>query len=168
MAIALVDVNNFYASCEAAVSPRAAWATTGGALNNDGCVVSRSYRSQGDGASRWGALLSDTASRLRRMAEVAFSSIMPSMVICRAEVMSTLEIAWPELEVYSIDETFLALSASFAGDLYRLWAADPPAGAAVDRPHGRGRHWPHQDPPPNWPTMPPKSGLPPGSVVDCR
>lgn len=44
-----------------------------------------------------------------------------------------------ELEVYSIDEAFMALSESFAGDL-SLWTTDPASSVAVDRPHGRD--WP--------------------------
>ena len=116
--------------------------------------VSRSYRAKAMGI-KMGCPTFRYASRLRRMAGVTFSSIMPSvMVICRA-VMSTLETMAPELEVYSIDEAFLALSASFAGDPPPMGSGS--ASGCSSGPASRsGVGIGPPRPSPNWPTMPPK------------
>ncbi|MGL4931828.1 MAG: protein UmuC, partial [Aeromonas sp.] len=46
MAIALVDVNNFYASCERLFRPDLRGRPLVVLSNNDGCVVSRSYEAK--------------------------------------------------------------------------------------------------------------------------
>ena len=40
--IALIDVNNFYVSCERAFNPRLKYQPVVVLSNNDGCVISRS------------------------------------------------------------------------------------------------------------------------------
>lgn len=49
MAIALVDVNNFYASCERLFRPELCGRPLVVLSNNDGCVVSRSYETKAMG-----------------------------------------------------------------------------------------------------------------------
>ena len=49
MAIALVDVNNFYASCERLFRPELRGRPLVVLSNNDGCVVSRSYEAKAMG-----------------------------------------------------------------------------------------------------------------------
>ena len=115
MAIALVDVNNFYASCERLFRPELRGRPIVVLSNNDGCVVSRSPE-EGDGYQDGRALLQDP-----RAVRGAW----------RCGIQLQLRALWryvwqgdehvgdhgPELEVYSIDEAFMALSESFAGDL---------------------------------------------------
>ena len=145
MAIALVDVNNFYASCERLFRPELRGRPIVVLSNNDGCVVSRSPEAKAMGIKMAGPYF-----KIREQFEahggVAFSSNYALYGDMSGRVMSTLETMAPELEVYSIDEAFLSLSESFAGDLTSLWTTDPAASVAVDRPNGRGWDWPHQDP----------------------
>ena len=116
MAIALVDVNNFYASCERLFRPELRGRPIVVLSNNDGCVVSRSPEAKAMGIKMAGPYF-----KIREQFEahggVAFSSNYALYGDMSGRVMSTLETMAPELEVYSIDEAFLSLSESFAGDL---------------------------------------------------
>ena len=116
MAIALVDVNNFYASCERLFRPELRGRPIVVLSNNDGCVVSRSPEAKAMGIKMAGPYF-----KIREQFEahggVAFSSNYALYGDMSGRVMSTLETMAPELEVYSIDEAFMALSESFAGDL---------------------------------------------------
>ena len=60
-AVALVDVNNFYASCERLFRPDLKGRPIVVLSNNDGCVVARSGRPRRL-ASRWGCRTSRSAS----------------------------------------------------------------------------------------------------------
>jgi DNA polymerase V len=116
MAIALVDVNNFYASCERLFRPELRGRPVVVLSNNDGCMVSRSPEAKAMGITMAGPYF-----KIREQFEahggVAFSSNYALYGDMSGQVMSTLETMAPELEVYSIDEAFMALSESFAGDL---------------------------------------------------
>lgn len=116
MAIALVDVNNFYASCERLFRPELRGRPIVVLSNNDGCVVSRSPEAKAMGIKMAGPYF-----KIREQFEayggVAFSSNYALYGDMSGRVMSTLETMAPKLEVYSIDEAFLSLSESFAGDL---------------------------------------------------
>lgn len=116
MAIALVDVNNFYASCERLFRPELCGRPIVVLSNNDGCVVSRSPEAKAMGIKMAGPYF-----KIREQFEahggVAFSSNYALYGDMSGRVMSTLETMAPELEFYSIDEAFLSLSESFARDL---------------------------------------------------
>jgi DNA polymerase V len=116
MAIALVDANNFYASCERLFRPDLRGRPLVVLSNNDGCVVSRSYEAKAMGIKMAGPYF-----KIREQFEthggVAFSSNYALYGDVSQRVMSTLETMAPEVEIYSIDEAFLHLSESFAGDL---------------------------------------------------
>ena len=114
MAIALVDVNNFYASCERLFRPELRGRPLVVLSNNDGCVVSRSYEAKAMGI-KMGVPYFQIREPFEAHGGVAFSSNYALYGDMSSRVMSTLETMAPELEVYSIDEAFLALSASFAG-----------------------------------------------------
>ena len=116
MAIALVDVNNFYARCERLFRPELRGRPLVVLSNNDGCVVSRSYEAKAMGI-KMGVPYFQIREPFEAHGGVAFSSNYALYGDMSSRVMSTLETMAPELEVYSIDEAFLALSASFAGDL---------------------------------------------------
>jgi DNA polymerase V len=108
-AIALVDCNNFFVSCERVFRPDLEGKPVVVLSNNDGCVVSRSQEVKDLGmkmAVPW-YQMKDMA---RRHGIVAFSSNYALYADLSNRVMSLLAQFSPEQEVYSIDETFLELT----------------------------------------------------------
>ncbi len=107
-AIALVDCNNFYVSCERLFQPGLERKPVVVLSNNDGCVVSRSQEAKDLGlkmAAPWHQM-KDLA---RRHGIVALSSNYSLYADISNRVMSLLSRFSPEQEVYSIDESFLDL-----------------------------------------------------------
>ena len=115
-AIALVDVNNFYASCERLFRPDLKGRPIVVLSNNDGCVVARSAE-----AKRLGIKMAVPYFQIRDAYEaqggIWFSSNYALYGDLSNRVMTTLEGMAPAVEVYSIDEAFVELSESWAGDL---------------------------------------------------
>ena len=108
-AIALVDCNNFFVSCERVFQPGLEGKPVVVLSNNDGCVVSRSQEVKDLGlkmAVPW-YQVRDLA---RRHDIVAFSSNYSLYADISNRVMSLLARFSPSQEVYSIDESFLDLS----------------------------------------------------------
>ena len=105
---ALVDCNNFYASCEKLFRPDLKHRPLVVLSNNDGCVVARSKE-----AKAW---VLKWVFQFLRFAISCASTILPSSPqlhpLCRyvARVMRTLEELVQRVEIYSIDEAFLDLS----------------------------------------------------------
>ncbi|HDX8617830.1 TPA: translesion error-prone DNA polymerase V subunit UmuC [Aeromonas dhakensis] len=115
-AIALVDVNNFYASCERLFRPDLKGVPIVVLSNNDGCVVARSSE-----AKRLGVKMGVPYFQIRELYEeqggIWFSSNYALYGDISNRVMTTLESMAPTVEVYSIDEAFIELGESWAGDL---------------------------------------------------
>lgn len=108
-AIALVDCNNFYVSCERLFRPDLADKPVVILSNNDGCVVSRSQEVKDLGvkmAAPW-FQLKDIA---KKHGIVALSSNYTLYADLSNRVMRLLAQFSPDQEVYSIDECFLDLS----------------------------------------------------------
>ncbi|OGS91731.1 MAG: DNA polymerase V subunit UmuC [Gallionellales bacterium GWA2_59_43] len=108
-AIALVDCNNFYVSCERVFQPGLEGKPVVVLSNNDGCVVSRSQEAKDLGvqmAAPWHQL-KDLA---KRHGIIALSSNYTLYADLSNRVMSLLARFSPQQEVYSIDESFLDLS----------------------------------------------------------
>jgi DNA polymerase V len=108
-AIALVDCNNFYVSCERVFQPKLEGRPVVVLSNNDGCVVSRSQEVKDLGlkmAAPW-YQMKDIA---RRHGIVALSSNYSLYADLSNRVMSLLSYFSPSQEVYSIDESFLELT----------------------------------------------------------
>lgn len=108
-AIALVDCNNFFVSCERLFRPDLEGRPVVVLSNNDGCVVSRSQEVKDLGvkmAVPW-YQVKDLA---KRHGIVAFSSNYALYADLSNRVMSLLAQFSPGQEVYSIDESFLDLS----------------------------------------------------------
>lgn len=106
---ALVDCNNFYASCEKLFDPTLKHRPIVVLSNNDGCVVARSAEVKALGIPM-GVPWFQIQAEARRHGIVAFSSnyaLYADMSNRVVEVMSGFS---PNLEVYSIDESFLDLS----------------------------------------------------------
>jgi DNA polymerase V len=106
---ALVDCNNFYASCEKLFRPDLVNRAVVVLSNNDGCVVARSKEAKAMGI-KMGVPVFQIRELLEKHQVVAFSSNYALYADMSARVMRTLEEMSPALEVYSIDEAFLDLS----------------------------------------------------------
>ena len=105
---ALVDCNNFYASCERVFNPILEGKPIVVLSNNDGCVVARSNEAKALGI-RMGVPEFQIRPLLRAHHVQVFSSNYTLYGDMSQRVMETLEPFCPDLEVYSIDEAFLSL-----------------------------------------------------------
>ena len=105
---ALVDCNNFYASCERVFNPRLEGKPIVVLSNNDGCVVARSNEAKALGIGM-GVPEFQIRPLLRAHRVQVFSSNYTLYGDMSQRVMETLEQFCPDLEVYSIDEAFLSL-----------------------------------------------------------
>ncbi|MDO6564652.1 translesion error-prone DNA polymerase V subunit UmuC [Amphritea sp. 1_MG-2023] len=106
---ALVDCNNFYASCERLFRPDLADRPIVVLSNNDGCVVARSAEAKGLGI-KMAVPVYQIKEQIDRENIAVFSSNYALYGDISARVMSVLEQQAPAIEVYSIDEAFLDLS----------------------------------------------------------
>lgn len=106
---ALVDCNNFYASCEMLFRPDLKHTPIVVLSNNDGCVVARSPEAKALGI-KMGTPLFQIQDLVRQHGIVAFSSNYALYADISARVMSILEELAPKVEVYSIDESFMDLT----------------------------------------------------------
>lgn len=107
--IALVDCNNFYASCEKLFRPDLKHTPVVVLSNNDGCVVARSKEVKQLGI-KMGVPFFKLKEEIERHGIVAFSSNYALYADLSNRVMTTLEELAPSVEVYSIDEAFLDLN----------------------------------------------------------
>jgi DNA polymerase V len=105
---ALVDVNNFYASCEQLWEPRLRNRPVVVLSNNDGCVVARSKEAKALGVPM-GAPWFKLSEQARQHRIIALSSNYELYASMSNRVVEILRDFTPELEVYSIDESFLSL-----------------------------------------------------------
>lgn len=103
---ALVDCNNFYASCERVFQPQLIGKPIVILSNNDGCVISRSYEAKDLGIPM-GAPEFKIRQELKQKNIHVFSSNYALYGDLSNRVMKILEGFTPNIEVYSIDEAFL-------------------------------------------------------------
>ncbi|MGP9834119.1 translesion error-prone DNA polymerase V subunit UmuC [Marinobacter sp. NSM] len=106
---ALVDCNNFYASCEKLFRPDLRNTPVVVLSNNDGCVVARSKEAKALGI-KMGVPVHHIKSEIRRYGIQVFSSNYTLYGDMSRRVMTTLESLAPKVDVYSIDEAFLDLT----------------------------------------------------------
>ena len=104
----LVDCNNFYASCERLFRPELADKPVVVLSNNDGCIIARSNEAKKLGLGM-GRPYFKYESLIRRHRVTVFSSNYALYGDISQRVMDTLMQLEPEVEVYSIDEAFIAL-----------------------------------------------------------
>ncbi|QCC85101.1 Y-family DNA polymerase [Desulfovibrio desulfuricans] len=107
---ALVDCNNFYASCEKLFRPDLAARPVVVLSNNDGCIVSRSAEAKALGVPM-GAPEFKLRSWLQELNAVVFSSNYTLYGDISARVVGILEQCCQQVEPYSIDEAFMRLDA---------------------------------------------------------
>ena len=106
---ALVDCNNFYASCERVFNPKLENEPIVVLSNNDGCIVSRSNEAKelkipmGEPYFKYKELMNKNGVHV-------FSSNYAFYGDMSRRVMESLRILLPDLEIYSIDEAFVDLS----------------------------------------------------------
>ncbi|MEM7758854.1 MAG: Y-family DNA polymerase [Cyanobacteria bacterium P01_A01_bin.40] len=106
---ALVDCNNFYASCERVFNPALENQPIVILSNNDGCIIARSNEVKALGIPM-GAPLFKYRQLLEQHQVKVFSSNYTLYGDMSARVMGILAQCIPEMEIYSIDEAFLDLS----------------------------------------------------------
>lgn len=108
-AIALIDVNNFYVSCERVFNPALESKPVVVLSNNDGCIVARSNEAKSLGV-KMGTPWFQVRELAKKHGIIGYSSNYPLYADMSNRVMSILSQFSPEQEVYSIDECFLDLS----------------------------------------------------------
>ncbi|MBT7853786.1 MAG: Y-family DNA polymerase [Opitutae bacterium] len=106
--LALVDCNNFYVSCERVFNPSLEHVPVIVLSNNDGCAVARSNEAKELGI-RMGAPFFQIRELCHRQGVRVFSSNYELYGDMSRRVTSVLRRFAPQLEVYSIDESFLNL-----------------------------------------------------------
>jgi DNA polymerase V len=106
---ALVDCNNFYASCERVFQPHLIDQPIVVLSNNDGCVIARSNEAKALGIPM-GAPYFKLKDQMQRGGITVLSSNYALYGDLSSRVMTVLSSFSPSIEVYSIDECFLDLS----------------------------------------------------------
>ncbi|WP_131750118.1 Y-family DNA polymerase, partial [Legionella beliardensis] len=106
---ALIDCNNFYASCERLFRPDLSTKPIVILSNNDGCVIARSNE-----AKALGIAMGVPYFKVKELCDLhditLFSSNYTLYGDLSARVMRVIEEAWDNVEIYSIDEAFLDLT----------------------------------------------------------
>ncbi len=106
---ALVDCNNFYASCERLFRPDLRDVPIVVLSNNDGCCIARSNE-----AKALGIAMGEPYFQIKNLCKQHGVKAFPSNYTLYGNishrVMCTIEENWPHVEIYSIDEAFLDLS----------------------------------------------------------
>ncbi|STX52420.1 DNA polymerase V, subunit C [Legionella busanensis] len=106
---ALIDCNNFYASCERLFRPDLRNKPIVILSNNDGCIIARSNE-----AKALGIKMGEPYFKVRDLCKTnqvtLFSSNYTLYGDLSARVMQVIREAWDAVEIYSIDEAFLDLT----------------------------------------------------------
>lgn len=115
---ALIDCNNFYASCERAFDPSLEQKPIVVLSNNDGCVIARSdeaklYIPMGAPAHKYEAEFSRNSIHV-------FSSNYPLYGDLSNRIMNIIMKYSPDVEIYSIDEAFVQFKGFDYFDLEQL------------------------------------------------
>ena len=106
---ALVDCNNFYASCERVFRPNLRNKPIVVLSNNDGCVIARSNEAKVLGVPMGAPAFKHRELFLANKINV-FSSNFALYGDMSSRVMNILSMFTPDIEIYSVDEAFLNLS----------------------------------------------------------
>ena len=108
-AFALIDCNNFYASCERVFDPSLRKRPVVILSNNDGCVIARS-----DEAKSSGIEMGVPEFKIRKFVRERKVAVRSSNYALYGDmsrrVMETIQAVTPNMEVYSIDEAFAEIS----------------------------------------------------------
>ena len=116
---ALIDCNNFYASCERIFQPHLAKKPIVVLSNNDGCIIARSNEAK-DLGIEMGAPLFKFRELIKQKKVAVFSSNYTLYGDISNRVMKSLAMMIPDLEIYSIDEAFLRLDNIGFEEIFKL------------------------------------------------
>jgi len=115
---ALIDCNNFYASCERVFQPKYNGRPVVVLSNNDGCIISRSEE-----AKALGIGMAEPEFKIREKLQEkevkVFSSNYSLYGDLSDRVMKIMHLFTPNVEKYSIDEAFLDLNGIPVTDYYK-------------------------------------------------
>jgi DNA polymerase V len=144
-AIALVDANCFYVSCERVFNPKLVGRPVVVLSNNDGCVIARSEEAKRVGLNM-GAPLFKNQHLIVANDVAVYSSNYALYSDMSQRVMEALHEFTPEIEVYSIDEAFVGLNAE-SGKSYLAYGTEiKNKGLSMDRHSIIYRHFTDQNP----------------------
>ena len=107
--LALVDCNNFYASCERLFQPKLRGRPVVVLSNNDGCVIARSNEAKALGIGM-GDPWHLNKTKFAKHGVIVRSSNYTLYGDLSGRVMTVLRTFTPNVEIYSIDEAFLSLA----------------------------------------------------------
>lgn len=119
---ALVDCNNFYASCERVFNPALKGLPIVVLSNNDGCVIARSNEAKALGI-KMGQPFFQCREIIKKSNVKVFSSNFALYADMSHRIMDILKNFAPQIEVYSIDEAFL-LFRNFEGLNFTKYGLD--------------------------------------------
>ena len=114
---AIVDCNSFYAACERLFKPSLHGKPVVVLSNNDGCIVSRTDEAKALGIQMAGPYYQNKK-EIEENNIAVFSSNYHLYGDMSKRVMETLRSFSPQVEVYSVDESFLDLTGIDADQLY--------------------------------------------------
>ncbi|MET3415203.1 nucleotidyltransferase/DNA polymerase involved in DNA repair [Methylobacterium sp. 1030] len=108
-AVALIDGNSFYCSCERVFDPKLAAVPVIVLSNNDGCAIARTSE-----AKALGIKMGDPYFKIREMCQAQGVRVFSSNYTLYGDMSGRTNAVYrqfsPEVEIYSIDESFLNLS----------------------------------------------------------
>ena len=119
-AIALIDANNFYASCEQTINPHLRNRPVVILSNNDGCVIARSPEARAL-KIKMGTPYFKIKEKLNKLDVAVLSSNYSLYGDMSRRLMNLLKNYCEEIEIYSIDEAFVSISRPNDKNLYP-WA----------------------------------------------
>lgn len=114
---AIVDCNSFYAACERLFKPSLHGKPVVVLSNNDGCIVSRTDEAKALGIRMAGPYYQNKK-EIEENKVAVFSSNYHLYGDLSRRVMDTLRVLAPDVEVYSVDESFLDLTGIDPDKLY--------------------------------------------------
>ena len=116
--IALADCNNFYCSCERVFRPDLVGKPVVVLSNNDGCIIARSEEAKALGY-KMGDPFYQMKEKLEAEGVAIFSSNYTLYGSLSNRVMSMLSHYSPQLDQYSIDESFFEMDKSIAAAFFQ-------------------------------------------------
>ena len=108
-AMALIDANNFYASCEQSINPHLRNKPVVILSNNDGCIIARSPEARAL-KIKMGIPYFKAKDSLNKLDVAVLSSNYSLYGDISKRLMNLLKNYCEEIEVYSIDEAFVSIS----------------------------------------------------------
>ncbi len=117
--IALIDANNFYASCEQMINPYISDQPVVVLSNNDGCIISRSSEARKLGI-QMGEPYFKVKMKLERLKIYVRSSNYELYGDISDRMMTILKSYFEKIEIYSIDEAFVEISPLMHNDINKF------------------------------------------------